>query len=303
MIEHYSLPKQRKLKVFLGFLFVLIVHSLLSCNFKAASQQDSQLEADTTGFSYPLASGKTYVLPDVLEEISGLTYLSTTPHTVFAIQDEDGILFTYDLERGEVTAQFQFAGSGDYEGIANDGKEFFILKSNGSIYSFAIGTTDRSKVKHHTGLLPSGEYESMAFDSKTNRLYVLCKSCKIDKKTATTTGYILSHSSDGELAVEKTFSINTDEIRQLDKRMAKSFKPSAMAKHPINDEWYIISSIDKALIVTDETFRLKQVVRFDRKIFEQPEGMVFDENLNLYISSEAGDKGHAEICKIQQVKK
>lgn len=290
-----------KLKITLCLLFVVIINTLLGCNFNTATERDVISEKDTTKFSYVLTSGQTYTLPDILEEISGITYLPSVPNTIFAVQDEDGILFSFDLHMGKIVNQFQFAGQGDYEGLASDGKEFFVLKSNGEIYSFPIGASSKSMVKHHTALLPNGEYESMAFDLQSNRLYVLCKNCRADKKSKTTTGYIFNWSSTGELHMERTFTIDLDEIKQLDKRMSKSFKPSAMAKHPENDEWYILSSIDKALVVTDGDFKVKKVVRFDRKTFEQPEGMIFDEHVNLYISSEAGSKANAKIYKIQQV--
>jgi uncharacterized protein YjiK len=141
----------------------------------------------------------------------------------------------------------------------------------------------------------------MAFDPKTNRLYVWCKKCKGDSKAKVATGYALIQSIDGQLKVDRSFAIPIEAIRSLDNTMAKSFKASAMAKHPTRDEWYIISSIDKALLVTDADFEVKKVVRFERRTFEQPEGMTFDDQLHLYISSEAGSKAEGRIYKIKML--
>ncbi len=297
-IHNLKLPIKR-LRILLCLTFGIIINSLWACNPKAAKQEGATASQDTSQFSYTLSSGQAFTMPTVLDEISGITYLSDFPHTIFAVQDEEGILFAFDLEKGEIASEFKFAGRGDYEGLASDGTYFFVLKSNGDIYSFPIGTSDKSAVRQHTGLLPNGEYESMAYDTQTKRLHVLCKSCKEDKKAKTTTGYLLNLSSDGALSVENTFVINIDEIRQLDKTMGKSFKASAMAKHPTKEEWYIISSVDRALIVTSRDFNVEQVVRFDRDTFEQPEGLTFDEQLNLYISSEAGNKAEAKIYRIK----
>ncbi|MDR2283464.1 MAG: SdiA-regulated domain-containing protein [Sphingobacterium sp.] len=289
----------KRLRIFLCLTFGIVINSLWACNPNATKQEGATVEQDTSQFSYALTSGEAFTMPAVLDEISGITYLATFPHTIFAVQDEEGILFTFDLKKGEVIGEFKFAGRGDYEGIASDGTHFFVLKSNGDIYSFPIGATDKSAVKQHNALLPNGEYESMAYDTQTKKLHVLCKSCKDDKKAKTTTGYQLNLSSDGALSVEKTFVINIDEIKQLDKTMGKSFKASAMAKHPTKEEWYIISSVDRALIVTNKDFSVQQVIRFERDTFEQPEGLTFDEQLNLYISSEAGNKAEAKIYRIK----
>lgn len=290
------------LKPLLCLVFGIVINSLWACNFSLSKQEETIVESDTSQFSYTLTSAEVFTMPAALDEVSGITYLTAFPNTIFAVQDEEGILFTFDLLKGEVTNQFKFAGRGDYEGIASDGKRFFVVKSNGDIYSFPIGATDNSNVKQHVALLPNGEYESMAYDFQTNKLYLLCKSCKEDKKAKTTTGYVLSLSSDGELLLEKTFAIQNQEIRQLDNTMSKSFKASAMAKHPTKEEWYIISSVDKALIVTNSDFGVQQVIRFERSAFEQPEGLTFDEELNLYISSEAGNKAEANIYRIKPKK-
>lgn len=288
-----------RLRIFLCLTFGIVINSLWACNPNSTKQEAAIVQQDTSQFSYSLTAGEPFTMPAVLDEISGITYLSAFPHTIFAVQDEEGILFTFDLKKGEVTGEFQFAGRGDYEGVASDGTHFFVLKSNGDIFSFPIGSTDKSTVKKHAALLPNAEYESMAYDTQTKRLYVLCKSCKDDKKAKTTTGYVLNLAPDGVLSVEKTFVIDIGEIKQLDRTMGRSFKASAMAKHPTKEEWYIISSVDRALIVTNEDFLVQQVIRFERDTFEQPEGLTFDEQLNLYISSEAGNNPEGKIYRIK----
>lgn len=249
---------------------------------------------DSTTFVYNLREAKTYVLPSDLDEISGIVWLNNEANTIYAVQDEDGVLFTYDMSTGQIVQKYQFGKKGDYEEVSSDGKFFFILKSNGSILTFPIDAKDSQVVKEHKGVIPKGEYEAMSFDSLTNKLYVLCKSCKEDKKIESTSGYILGWSPKADsLVLENTFSISIDSIKKLDVSMAKSFKPSAMARHPSDGKWYILSSIDKAIVMTDGNFVPKEIVRFDRQIFEQPEGIGFDSKSNMYISSEAGDKGQA----------
>ncbi|WP_373564831.1 SdiA-regulated domain-containing protein [Sphingobacterium sp. E70] len=67
-----------------------------------------------------------------------------------------------------------------------------------------------------------------------------------------------------------------------------------------SNEWYILSSIDKALVVTDENFHVKSITALDPKLFPQPEGINFDSKFNLYIISEAGDQDKGIIYKFEK---
>lgn len=284
------------LKLLFSIYVVGVLGALQGCKGSKPQENTVVISSDSSAFGYNLDEGNKFVLPADLNEISGIVWLKSQPHSIYAVQDEEGVLFTYNMSANQITNRFEFAKKGDYEGVSTDGNQFFVLKSNGSIYTFPIGETDMSGVKEHKGLIPKGEYESMSFDTLTNKLYVLCKSCKEDKKEASVTGYVLAQLTEsGDLELERTFSISIDAIRKLDNTMSKSFKPSAMAKSLLKNEWYILSSVDKAILVTDENFIAKEVVRFDRKTFQQPEGIGFDREGNMYISSEAGDSGQAVL--------
>lgn len=67
------------------------------------------------------------------------------------------------------------------------------------------------------------------------------------------------------------------------------FRPSALAKNPKTNEWYILSSTNKLLVVADANWKVKTVYPLDLSLFLQPEGIAFDNQNNLYISNE-GDK-------------
>lgn len=57
---------------------------------------------------------------------------------VYTIQDESGIVYVYDLKNRRMDHEIPFAGKGDFEDIANDGKQLYVLKSNGAVYSLPI---------------------------------------------------------------------------------------------------------------------------------------------------------------------
>ena len=75
------------------------------------------------------------ILPDTLREISGLTCIDSN---LFAcIQDENGILFIYDLKQNKIREQFTFNIDGDYEGICRVSDTIYILRSDGVLFEIS----------------------------------------------------------------------------------------------------------------------------------------------------------------------
>lgn len=273
---------------------------LQSCDLKVFNTHPKEVVLDSTVFPKDLQPAQAYALPPVLDEISGLTYLPTSPEILYAVQDEDGILYSYDLEQQKVSNRFKFAKTGDYEGLTTNGHHFYVLKSNGDIFAFSTSNDEPRKVLIHRNLLPSGEYESLAYDADSNKLYVLCKNCKRDKGQKVTTAYSLNIVENGAVELDQKFEMELSKFSTLNHKL-KSFRPSALAKHPNKEEWYILSSIDKMLVITDPQFVPKRIIPFSRKAFEQPEGLVFDDKGNLFISSEVGNKKYAMIYRFEKM--
>lgn len=249
---------------------------------------------------YTLSSGIKMSLPDELLEISGIAFLAGQDEDIYAIQDEQGFLYKFNQPTQKVTFN-PFGKDGDYEDISISNTHFFILKSNGSIYSFPIAEKDDIKnVVEQKNLLPKGEYEGLFVDRESNQAYVLCKECKVDRKQPQTSGYVFSIDEHGQFQPKGEFAIQLDQLQAFDAKIKKTFKPSALAKKADSKEWYILSSVDKALVVTDGNFRVKSLSPLDPKIFPQPEGINFDSKFNLYISSEAGNQDKGIIYKFEQ---
>ncbi|SFS73042.1 SdiA-regulated [Sphingobacterium wenxiniae] len=286
-------------------LFSIITSLWLTTMGLAGCQSQSQ--QITAGyksvFPYTLKADESHSMPKELKEISGITFVEGQSNILYAIQDEEGVLFSYDLRKKQVIATNAFAKKGDYEEITTDNHYFYVLKSNGDIYSFPIGSSSyATEVIINKSLVPTAEYESMAFDPSSGNLFLLCKVCKVDKKGQHVSGYILQIGNQGKLTYKGNFNLSIDALTALDQRIKKTFKPSAMARHTASNEWYILSSIDQSLVITDDTFRPKEIVRLPRKDFEQPEGLAFDAEGNLYISSEAGTQKHGMVYKYNRIR-
>ena len=98
----------------LWFLIISVVLVVVSCNQKNKIVSPPQYD-----FKNPIISK----MPDDLKEISGIAFNGERYDRVYAIEDEDGWLYRYEFENGEVK-KLKFAKRGDYEDIAfqNDNK-------------------------------------------------------------------------------------------------------------------------------------------------------------------------------------
>jgi hypothetical protein len=238
---------------------------------------------------YDLNNPVKYNMTDALTEVSGITFRNGKADTIYAEQDEEGKVYYFKL--GDKNINYtRFGKSGDYEDIAILGDQVVMLKSNGTLYLFPfsqIRTQEPANVQEIKDLLPKGEYESMYADAKTNQLYVLCKNCGEDKSRISS-GYIFKLAN-GAITPVGDFNIDTKPIEaQVDKKKF-AFRPSAFAKNLRTNEWYIVASINKLLVVTDAAFKVKGVYPLNPSFFLQPEGVAFDNQNNLYISNE-GDE-------------
>lgn len=257
----------------------------------------SQRESTSNPNGYDLKMPEKFSLPESLLEVSGIAFRDGNHDTIFAIQDEDGSLFKLGWKDSK-QQNISFAPSGDYEDLAIMGNQVFILKSNGNIYSFSLANAtgkSASNVKEVKKLLPPGEYEGMFYDSLTNNLIVLCKECKADKKSKSLTGYTLKQEA-GMLTRSGQFNIDY-QSKAGDKTIKGMLKPSALARHPLTKQWYIISSVNKILLITDDEWVIQETHPLRSKNFNQPEGIAFDKRGNLYISNEGDEITAGNILK------
>ena len=254
---------------------------------------------------YDLSAPKKFVLNDVLHEISGIVFLRGNPDTMYAIEDEDGKLFYFHLGDGKYP-YWKFGKRGDYEDVAIlDHKEFVVLRSDGDLFVFPIDRKrmekDSAKSKKseqeltrvYEHILPAGEYEGLYAD-EGGKLVALCKDCANDDQRDTVSGYVLQYNAGHELAITGHFLVAVDPSMLKSGHKKVRFHPSALARHPETKEWYILSSVNKALLVLDDRWKLKRTYPLDPVLFKQPEGLAFDGKGNMYISNE-GAGGNANV--------
>ncbi|RAV58759.1 SdiA-regulated family protein [Mucilaginibacter rubeus] len=275
-----------------GMLAVVVVFLIISCKNK-----EKAIPASPTG--YDLNNPVKYKMPEDLTEISGFAFHNGKNDSVYAEQDEEGFLF--NLKLGDKKANYtKFGKSGDYEDVAICREQVIMLKSDGTLFTFPfnqVRTKEVTKVQKTKGQLPEGEFEAMGADEKTGLIYVLCKHCADEKTSKSSSGYILKLQVDGTLKQTGSFAIDVKEIERLADKKRVPFRPSAIAKNTFTNEWYVLSSVNKMLVVTDINWKVKNVYPLSVTIFGQPEGMAFDNQRNLYISNEGDQLSAGNILK------
>lgn len=243
-------------------------------------------------------------MPKELDEISGLCYSPATAQLI-AIQDEDGIIFFINTETGEVEQKVPFWKEGDYEGVEVVGEKIYVIKSTGTIYEVVDPGTDQQMVnKYNFFLNKENDVEGLGWDESANRLLLACKAEKEGqlKKSVFSfelDGLTLREKAAYEISQEQveSFLEGHPELRKAEKLQEhfeesdKHFKfaPSAIAIHPITKEIYISSSVGKMLFVLSPDGDLLHIEKLRKKMHQQPEGLCFDVQGNLYIANEGKD--------------
>lgn len=249
---------------------------------------------------YDFKHPEKFNMPESLHEISGIAFYKGRADTVYAIQDEEGRLFR--LGWGNRKQQHaEFGKKGDYEDLAILHETVIVLKSNGTFYLFpfsAAAKKEISPVKEHKGLLPKGEYESIYADQQTNQVYVLCKNCKEDKKQKVMSGHIFTYNAAREeLIPSGNFTMDISPLVETEQVLRTGLKASAVARDPHSGEWYILSSVNKLLVVASPDWKIKATHRLNSATFIHPEGIAFDAQQNLYISNEGDEFNPGNILK------
>jgi hypothetical protein len=284
------------------FTLILLI---FICTIQWSCVQGQKELSFTSPPGYDLSRPQKFLMGDDLLEISGFAFKNGNSDTVYAEQDEDGRVYRFKLGEKSAT-DTRFAKHGDYEDLAILNQQIFVLKSNGVIYSFPLDSIvhDRlQNVREFKHLLPEGEYEGMYGDSVTKRLYVLCKNCSDDKTSKSNSGYLLKLEADSVLQPAGNFEIKVKQIDKLAGEDGIKFRPSALAKNPVSGQWYILSSVNKLLVVADATWKITAAYHLDPKIFLQPEGIAFDKQGNLFISNEGDEISAGNILMFPLRKK
>lgn len=270
-------------------------------------------------FEYNLSKPtKSFVLPVVLDEISGITTLSQ--NEIACVQDEIGTIYIYDLTKEDIVKEYPSKLVGDYEEIALVGNAMYLLRSDGILIEHLNYNKPSTEKREYALDLPSSNNEGLCFDKKNNRLLIAAKSKagKGDENKDIRLIYgfdlknkILSKEPIFKLSIDKieakAFSmkilIPMRKIKKTKKEVSDfNFRPSAIAVHPFSQLIYILSSSDKLLLIMNEKGNIIHLFPLDPVLFNKAEGITFLPDGDMLVSNEA-QKGKPTLLKFNYVKK
>lgn len=292
---------------FAKVLAVVLLHA--GCGSSSDPSKDPAWRTDDSTYVFE-EPDDVFILSKDLEEISGLTMLEEG--VLGAIQDEDGDLFRIDVGSGEILDRQTFGKKGDYEGIEVGGERMYILRSDGRLNIIQDWSGQKLQTATEEADLPKGcDAEGIAYQKVQERLLIVCKEKagkKFDGKKAvyaydpasktTTTEPVYVLDIEGFQASIEDHPINEAVTSILSERMDISgFKPSGLAVHPHSGELYIVSSVTKAIIRLNESGEVTALWMLPAELHDQPEGIEFASNGDLFISNEAGDRKRATLLR------
>ena len=296
-------------------ILVLVTLFSISCNnpiINGKSKTDLQKQKMLVN---ELKNVEVHELPSDLTEISGITFLDS--NTILGIQDEEGILYEYNLKNKEIINKFEFGEPDDYEDLVRVNEDVYVISSNGNIIQIKDFKSANPKIKTlKTALKKKNDIEGLTYEPKRNRLLLAAKASGLadDEQVKEIYAFDLKTMM---LETRPAYSIKLNEIEKYfegdpivesskkflkaigNHNMNKVFRSSALTVHPQTNQIFVLSSINNIIAVLTPEGKLSQIIKFDGKDYTQPEGIAFSANNKLYISNEGGKNGKGNIIELE----
>ena len=251
-----------------------------------------------------LRANRTLSLPVELDDIAGLS-LSPDGRSLIALNYKDGDIYYIDKWSGEFENSIRFKHRGKYKGIEAVRSDVFIVKENGSIVHVTELGADKPKTKtFDTPLNAKFAVHGLTYHPIRNELLLACQGNDGDQAFDDSKSIYVFDLDSEELFRQPMFLIEDRDvfaylnqyrppIEEGDELfytppVDKPFEPSAIAIHPRTDELFMVSASSMVLVILSEDGRLLHAERLDPFLFNEPEGMCFDLDGTLYISSKGG---------------
>jgi uncharacterized protein YjiK len=270
-------------------------------NKKGNKKKEKKKPGDKKENTKPAASDskitalQTWTMPTELTEISGMVFIDD--HKLACIQDESGIIYTYNLVTKKIESRLTFAAAGDFEDIAYGDGKYFVLRADGAIYEVSPAEGSKPFI-HNTGFTIEQDCEGMVFSKQSGQLLIVLKG----KDPLSTKKGVYAYDFKSRKLIENPVStINLEDkglvdLKKKSDAVQSRFEPSSIAIDPKTNDFYITNGGKASLMVLSVNSEIKIVTPLDRSVFPQAEGVAFSNTGELYISSE-GVKGEGVIVK------
>ncbi|MFZ4543925.1 MAG: SdiA-regulated domain-containing protein [Saprospiraceae bacterium] len=297
-------------------IFFISIAGLAHCQSGNKNESNDKLNP---GFSYAINKpAEIFEMGVSLQEISGLSV--SEDGNILAVNDEQAKIFTIDRQNGSIikTALFREDG-GDFEGIEMVGDIIYAVKSKGKLYAI-FDYNDQTKLRTESfvsdELSKAADVEGLGYDPVKKLLILGCKGPReqilerelwsfdpATKQFSTKPILTISYGQMHKWLAEH--HADPDVFKDFANEAAAEFHfgISGFAVHPRTGNYFFLSSPGKILLVSNSEGAILNILRLDKKIHPQPEGIVFSSDGTLYISNEGKKEITPNICKIPEIKK
>lgn len=290
--------KLRKVEISIILGVIMVIAGIgLAFNYSPKSEEIVAEEKSTLYKEYQIL--ETWKLPKELIEISGISWLGD--YKMACIQDEEGVIYIYNLKTSRIEKTIAFGEKGDYEGLVINKENAYALRSDGTIFEIEnYNSPDFKTHSYNTFLEGKNNTESLALDAKNKRLLMAAKDK--DPFSKTSKGIFEFDLKSKKLIEKPLFELKFDHkifdnVRE--KKIKKTFSPSEIAIHPQSKEIYVLEGKKPKLLILNSNGSPKRLLELDKNDFRQPEGIAITPNGDVFISNEGKNKNAATILKVR----
>ena len=236
-------------------------------------------------------------LPNGLQEISGLAVAS--PTSVFAHNDEYGIVYEVSLTSGKVTRAFALGDptiAEDFEGIASTDDRIYLITSDGRLFEADIGD-HRGRVRYNvydTGIGDLCEVEGLSVGLAPGEFLILCKQA-LKKKSRLKLQIYKWNINERRPPAQSWLDIAYKDF--LKKSEYPDFRAAGLEWDAREGRVVVISSRSSSLYFFNEEGRLLDDLALPSSAHAQSEGVTISPAGEFIVADEGKKRGPGRLSK------
>lgn len=216
----------------------------------------------------------TWELPDKLMEVSGIAWIDE--NRIACVQDEEGIIFVYNIASSTIEREIPFGENGDYESIALVDENAYVLRSDGTLFEINDFMENSPTVREYdTPMTEDHDLEGLCHDKIHQRLLFAMK--ESDHEDNDYKGVFAFDLATKKLDMSPVFKLKMPSD-------AKKFRPSEIEIDPEGNLYVLTAKEPRIILFEDE--QPVEIYQLNEHVFPQVEGLSFGPRGKIFISSE-----------------
>lgn len=263
----------------------------------------SERKISLENYALKVDTSKQWKLPGRLQEISGLAM--TTDDRLLAHNDEKGVIYEIDYQKGQIVKAFQLADiakpiAADFEGIAAVDNRVYLVTSSGRLYECSEGTDGESVLFniYTTGVGRDYEIEGLAYDASQRALLLITKDARRPELKGQ---LVIYHWAIDKKQLNEGAHIVMPIIGFSRQGDAEKFQPSGIERHPVSGNYFVVAARQGAIAEVTPEGQVVAVKQFPAEQHRQTEGITFAADGTLIVADEGvGKKARITLYPVSE---